>query len=276
MRTPRTKKSPAPSTAKKTGAEPRAAHPGGRPSRVYAPSKAAKTANTAGKSALGKLAAFGGEARLEERVAALERAVMTLAVHLPAALFDVQGHADAKTKRILADLEDLFNVAGTLTRLRLPEEAYDVAFEEWESLPHAPKDRWNEANRRLGDRLVALGLVGEEERIPVPVVTIDADAGAPPEVREAGSALVWLCQNDRDEEVTELAMDSRNALAERVYEALGRPDGEAASVLTDVAVRHVVSGLTAEAVLVLVRTRPELVLEARRNVETLRAERAGR
>lgn len=99
---------------------------------------------------------------IEERVASLERAVMTLAVHLPAALFDVQGHADAKTKRILADREDLFNVAGTLTRLRLPEEAYDVAFEEWESLPRAPRARWAEGNRRLGDRLIALGIATPE------------------------------------------------------------------------------------------------------------------
>jgi len=111
-----------------------------------------------------------------------------------------------------------------------------------------------------------------KETVSVPVVAIDADAGAPPEVREAGSALVWLCQDDRDEEVTELAMDARNALAERVYEALGRPDGEAASVLADIAVRHVISGLTAEAV--LVRTHPELVLEARRRVEAMRRERA--
>lgn len=92
MSTPRTKKSPAPSTAKKTGAEPRAALPEGRPSRVYPPratSKAAKTAKTAGKSALGKLAAFGGEARLEERVAALEKVVTRLSLGLGDALGDV-------------------------------------------------------------------------------------------------------------------------------------------------------------------------------------------
>ena len=74
----RTKKSPTPSTAKKTGAELRAAHPEGGPSRVYPPrtaSKTAKAAKTAGKSALGKLAAFGGEGLLEarENVEAMER-----------------------------------------------------------------------------------------------------------------------------------------------------------------------------------------------------------
>lgn len=109
-----------------------------------------------------------------------------------------------------------------------------------------------------------------------PVLTVDADAGASPRTREAGTALVWLCRDGREEDVTALAMDVRNALAERVHEALGRPADEAASVLTDIAVRHVVSGLTAEAVLVLVQSRPELVLEARRGVEALRAKRSGR
>lgn len=105
------------------------------------------------------------------------------------------------------------------------------------------------------------------ETVSVPVVTIDADAGAPPKVREADSALVWLCRDGREEDVTELAMDARHALADRVDESLGHPDGEAASVLTDIAVRHVVAGLTAEAVLVLVQSRPELVLEAKRLIE---------
>ncbi len=165
---PRTKKSPTPSTAKKTGAELRAAHPEGRPRRVYPPgatsktAKTATTAKTAGKSALGKLAAFGGDRPLEERVAAIERALMTLAVHLPAALFDVAEHADGTTKRHLGQLEDLLHVAGTLARLRVPEEAYDDAFEEWEALPRAPKDRKAEANRRLGDRLIALGIATPE------------------------------------------------------------------------------------------------------------------
>ena len=180
MRTPRTKKSPTPSTAKKTGAELRAAHPEGRPRRVYplgATSKAAKAAKTAGKSALGKLAVFGGDRPLEERVAALERAVMTLAVHLPAALWEAQDVADAKTKSVLSELERLFSVAGTLARLRLPEEAYDDAFEEWESLPSETEARWTEANRRLGERYISLGLMGPDEVcIAVPVVTIDADA----------------------------------------------------------------------------------------------------
>lgn len=111
------------------------------------------------------------------------------------------------------------------------------------------------------------------ETVPVPVLAIDADAGVPPKIREAGSALVWLCQDDRDEDVTGLAMDARNALAEAVDRALGSPVGDAASVLTDIAVRHVVSSLTAEAVLVLVQTKPELVLEARRRVEKARAAR---
>lgn len=106
-----------------------------------------------------------------------------------------------------------------------------------------------------------------EDRVPVPLVTIDANAATSPKVREAGSALVWLCRDGREEDVSALAMDVRNALTERVHEALGRPADEAASVLTDIAVRHVVSGLTAEAVLVLVQSHPELVLEVRRAVD---------
>lgn len=116
-----------------------------------------------------------------------------------------------------------------------------------------------------------------QETVSAPVVTIDADAGAPPKVREAGSALVWLCRDGREEDVTELAMDARNDLENRVDEVLGHPDGWAASVLTDIAVRHVVSGLTAEAVLVLVQSHPEIVLEARKLVEaTRKAREAGR
>lgn len=114
---------------------------------------------------------------LEERVAALERAVMTLAVHLPAALFDATADADRQTRRLLEDLESRFNVAGTLARLRLPEEAFDDAFEEWEALPKAAGAAWEHASRKLADRLVQMGLIGAaEERVPVPLVTIDADA----------------------------------------------------------------------------------------------------
>lgn len=85
----RTKKSPTPSTAKKTGAELRAAHPEGRPSRVYPPQptpKTAKTAKTAGKSALGKLAAFGGEGHLEERVSVPVFTIDADAIHRATAL----------------------------------------------------------------------------------------------------------------------------------------------------------------------------------------------
>lgn len=147
----RTKKSPTSSSGKSTDVRPQVATPKGTAASV-APS-------------------------LEERVAALERAVMTLAVHLPAALWEAQDVADAKTKSVLSELERLFSVAGTLARLQLPEEAYDDAFEEWERLPSETEARWTEANRRLGERYVSLGLMDAEEvRIAVPVVTIDADA----------------------------------------------------------------------------------------------------
>lgn len=112
--------------------------------------------------------------------------------------------------------------------------------------------------------------------VPVPVSTLDADAGAPPMAREAGSAFAWLCQDGRDEEVTLLAMDATKALTDGVHAALGQPDGVAASVLTDIAVWHVVSGLTADAVLNLARSHPELVLEAKRSVEARRKVRPGR
>lgn len=111
------------------------------------------------------------------------------------------------------------------------------------------------------------------DRIPVPLVTVDADAVHPSKVREAGSALTWLSSEGRDEDVTELVMDARNDLAERVHEALASPEGEVASVMTDIAVRHVISKLTGAQVLEMVQSHPELVLEARRHVETVERER---
>ena len=89
---------------------------------------------------------------LEARVTALEKALMTVLVHLPAAFFDAQAAADAKTKRVLSDLENRLAAGATLARVLLPEEAYDAAFEEtydaafeeWEGLPRAPKERWAE------------------------------------------------------------------------------------------------------------------------------------
>jgi len=115
-----------------------------------------------------------------------------------------------------------------------------------------------------------------KETVSVPVVAIDADAATSPKVREAGSALAWLCQDGRDEAVTLLAMDATKALTDEVHAALGQPDGEAASVLTDIAVWHVVSGLTADAVLNFARSHPELVIEAKRSVEARRKVRPGR
>lgn len=110
-------------------------------------------------------------------------------------------------------------------------------------------------------------------RVTVPLLTVTADAVHPPKVREAGSALTWLSSEGRDEDVTELVMDARNDLAERVHETLASPEGEVASVMTDLALRHIIRGLTAEAVTVLLQSHPELVLEARRHVETVERER---
>jgi hypothetical protein len=104
-------------------------------------------------------------------------------------------------------------------------------------------------------------------RIDVPLVTIDADATATPNQREAGSALVWLSSDGREEDVTELVMDARNDLAARVHETLASPEGELASIMTDLAVRHVIRGLTPEVVTALLRSHPELVLEAKRHAE---------
>lgn len=88
--------------------------------------------------------------------------------------------------------------------------------------------------------------------------------------------LATLAEDGRDEDVTELAMEARNALARKVHASLGSPKGELASVMTDIAVRHLVSNLTGLDVVAMVQTRPGLVMEASRGVEALRAKRAGR
>ena len=88
--------------------------------------------------------------------------------------------------------------------------------------------------------------------------------------------LATLAEDDRDDDVLDLAMEARNALAERVHAALGSPKGELASVMTDIAVRHVVSNLNGLDVIAMVQTRPGLVMETRRAVEALRAKGSGR
>lgn len=88
--------------------------------------------------------------------------------------------------------------------------------------------------------------------------------------------LATLAEDGRDEDVTELAMRARNDLALKVHASLGSPKGELASVMTDIAVRHLVSNLTSLDVIAMVQSRPGLVMEARRGVEALRAKRSGR
>ena len=88
--------------------------------------------------------------------------------------------------------------------------------------------------------------------------------------------LATLAEDGRDEDVTLLAMDATKALTDRVHASLGSPKGELASVMTDIAVRHLVSNLTGLDVIAMVQTRPGLVLEARRGVEALRAKGSGR
>lgn len=105
------------------------------------------------------------------------------------------------------------------------------------------------------------------ECIAVPVVDLDADATATPEQREAGSALAWLCQGDRPDDVTNLAMDGRTELAARVAKALGPAgddDGVTASVLTDLVIRDLIARLTPEKVLAAIRSRPRLAVGTRR------------
>lgn len=110
-----TKEGPTPTPAKVTGAEPRAALPEGRPSRVYSPranSKAAKTAKTAGKSALGKLAAFDSPAPFEAPAPLVSRfevqkqtrsgAWGTLWSEGPVR-FDTLEEAEAEEERVFAD-----------------------------------------------------------------------------------------------------------------------------------------------------------------------------
>ncbi len=88
--------------------------------------------------------------------------------------------------------------------------------------------------------------------------------------------LATLAEDGRDEDVTELAMTARNDLARKVHASLGSPKSELASVMTDIAVRHLVSNLTSLDVIAMVQSRPGLVMEARRGVEALRAKRSGR
>lgn len=100
---------------------------------------------------------------LEARVAALEKALSVVLVHLPAAFLDAQDAANAKTRKVLEDLENRLAAGATLARVLLPEEAHDEAFEAWEALPKAAPARWKAANERLGERFVELGIVGADE-----------------------------------------------------------------------------------------------------------------
>jgi hypothetical protein len=104
-----------------------------------------------------------GASPLEARVVALEKALSVVLVHLPAAFFDAQAAADAKTKKVLSDLENRLAAGATLARVLLPEEAHDEALEAWEALPVAAPARYKAANRMLAERLVGLGLASAEE-----------------------------------------------------------------------------------------------------------------
>lgn len=135
---PRTKKNPTSSTAKKTDAG---------------------LANETPKGSAPSLP----PSDLEARVAALEKALMTVLVHLPAAFCEERTGADAKTERLLSRLEDRLAAGATLARLHLPESVYDDVFEEWEALPKGSKERWKDANGKLWERFVSLGLIPAEE-----------------------------------------------------------------------------------------------------------------
>ena len=161
----RRKKSPTPSTAKKTGAELRAALPEGLPSRVYPPqeaAKAAKTAKAAGKSALGKLAAFGGDGPLEERVAALEAelaAVKALAEGAQRAAFRIAWKFDS--------------LGAGFRRLVAETEGDEIGVTE--PLDGAISDEEGDRAERIsdGDEREA---VKRAPTVSVPVVEIDGDA----------------------------------------------------------------------------------------------------
>lgn len=117
-----------------------------------------------------------------------------------------------------------------------------------------------------------------EASVLVPIVTIDADAGASPKARAAGTALVRLTRDHEWEVLTQLAIDARNDLEGLVDEAMtkaaGRPShgSRLASVMADIVVRHVVSKLTGAKVLAMIQGDPELVLEADRLVAASLAE----
>lgn len=87
------------------------------------------------------------------------------------------------------------------------------------------------------------------------------------------AVLASLAEDGREEDVTELMMEARNDLARRVDASLGSPDGEVASVMTDIAVRHVLANLAGLEVIATVQSRPELVVETRRAVAALEARR---
>ena len=102
-----------------------------------------------------------------------------------------------------------------------------------------------------------------KEKAWAPVLPVDA-------------ILATLTEDGRHEDVTGLVMEARNDLARKVHASLGRPKGEVASVMTDLATRHLVSSLTGLDVIAMIESRPELVVEARKLVEAVERKRPGR
>lgn len=87
------------------------------------------------------------------------------------------------------------------------------------------------------------------------------------------AVLVALAEDGREEDVTDLMMEARGALGQRVHASLGSPDGEVASVMTDIVVRHILANLTGLEVIATVQSRPELVLATRKSVAAIEARR---
>ena len=96
---------------------------------------------------------------LEARVAALERAVNILALHLPDAVFLAREEMD----NLLERFEQRLAAAGTLARIALPEAAYDEAFAEWEALPEDGKARQDVVQKRKTEHLLRIGVLRPED-----------------------------------------------------------------------------------------------------------------
>ncbi len=94
---------------------------------------------------------------LEARVAALEKALSIVLVHLPAAFWEAQGPSDPRTKRLLHELEDRLSAASDLARVLLPESSHDEALAEWGELPADARKRSELTRKRMFDHLTATG-----------------------------------------------------------------------------------------------------------------------